>query len=186
MPWHIPNYFPDIVILRAVFTVSSSDLFAMSLLNCEPAAPGATPQSVGNSYTTATGTARDAESAVVSVILRHMKRRPLTRPQWTYNPSTQQLSPQWINSDGSAWLPLSLPLRILDCCLAPANTVSFTQSTALYVGGDSSAFVSRYPSPIILIVSLWPSSSRVVAYVFCRTINLFLSDRAADPPGDLS
>jgi hypothetical protein len=50
---------------------------------------------------------------------------------WTLDASGA-LTPKWINSDNSA----------------PAVDI-FTQSTALYIGGDSGSFTARYPSPVI-------------------------------------
>jgi len=51
---------------------------------------------------------------------------------WSYDDNDDSISLTWINSDGSA-----------------APTKMFTQSTALYIGGDSGSFASRYPSPVI-------------------------------------
>jgi hypothetical protein len=53
---------------------------------------------------------------------------------WTFDPTDNSIVPVWTNTDGSA-----APIQV------------FTQSTALYVGGDSGSFVSRYPSPIITV-----------------------------------
>ncbi|KAG8909703.1 hypothetical protein FRC01_006782, partial [Tulasnella sp. 417] len=83
--------------------------------------PGATPQNVGNSYSSATGTSRTSESEV-----------------WTFNRDTNAITVQWVNTDGSK-----------------PETHLFTQSTALYAGGDPAAFLSRYPSPVVR-VSYWP------------------------------
>ncbi|KAG9048575.1 hypothetical protein FS837_012516 [Tulasnella sp. UAMH 9824] len=79
--------------------------------------PGATPQSVPNSYSAATGTSRTAESEV-----------------WILNRDTNELTMQWLNTDGSK------PTMQL-----------FAQSTALYAGGDQGSFVSRYPSPVTTV-----------------------------------
>jgi hypothetical protein len=53
---------------------------------------------------------------------------------WTYNSATGILSPHWVNTDGSL----------------PAIEY-FTQSTAIYMGGDAAAFNSRFPAPIFRI-----------------------------------
>jgi hypothetical protein len=50
---------------------------------------------------------------------------------WTYNHGTGALTPYWVNPDKS----------IPKLCY-------FAQGTALYVGGDSAAFLAHYPAPI--------------------------------------
>ncbi|KAJ6606475.1 hypothetical protein DFH09DRAFT_1120331 [Mycena vulgaris] len=50
---------------------------------------------------------------------------------WTIDPVTSALTAQWINTDDT-----------------PAPTISFTQSTGIYFGGDPDAFHAKYPSPI--------------------------------------
>ncbi|TFL01102.1 hypothetical protein BDV98DRAFT_530488 [Pterulicium gracile] len=93
--------------------------FHYAYLSASESTPAGSPgQSVGNGYTSATNTARLAQSSV-----------------WFYDANTGDFEPQWINLDGS---------------IAP--TTVFTQSTALYVGGDVGAFVSRYPSPVTKLV----------------------------------
>jgi hypothetical protein len=52
--------------------------------NTDPTPPGATPQTVGNSYTEATGRSRTSESAV-----------------WTVDVNTMTLVPVWTNPDGT-------------------------------------------------------------------------------------
>lgn len=80
--------------------------------------PGATPQSVANSYSDTTKISRTAESEV-----------------WQYNSDTKEITVQWVNSDG----------------VAASQTSIWTQGTALYAGGDSVAFASKYPSPVTLL-----------------------------------
>jgi hypothetical protein len=82
------------------------------------------------------------------------KERSLTLAQWSYNPATQQLTPQWINPDGCAYL-CSVSHRVpLTLYVAAAPSASFTQSTALYFGGDTDAFIHRYPATVIKTVRL--------------------------------
>ncbi|KAJ7085625.1 hypothetical protein C8R43DRAFT_1142509 [Mycena crocata] len=50
---------------------------------------------------------------------------------WAYNSVSKAISVQWTNSDGS------LP-----------TTQIWTQGTAIYLGGDKDAFLTRYPSPV--------------------------------------
>jgi hypothetical protein len=50
---------------------------------------------------------------------------------WTFDGTSGTLTPVWINEDGTT----------------PALQ-TWTQSTALYIGGDQSAFHSRYPAPV--------------------------------------
>ncbi|TFK39516.1 hypothetical protein BDQ12DRAFT_705008 [Crucibulum laeve] len=50
---------------------------------------------------------------------------------WNIDLTTGSITPQWTNTDGSQ----------------PATDL-FSQGTALYAGGDSAAFLSRYPSPL--------------------------------------
>lgn len=75
---------------------------------------GAVPANISNAYTNVTTLVRAAESDV-----------------WTIDLTTGNLSPQWINSNGSA-----------------PTTVLFAQSSALYAGGNSSTFSAQFPSPI--------------------------------------
>ncbi|KAF8895506.1 hypothetical protein BD779DRAFT_1466907 [Infundibulicybe gibba] len=53
---------------------------------------------------------------------------------WSINLSSGSVTAQWINTDSSK-----------------PTTQFWTQSTALYAGSDSAAFVARYPSPITTV-----------------------------------
>ncbi|KAF7333059.1 hypothetical protein MVEN_02412500 [Mycena venus] len=57
---------------------------------------------------------------------------------WTIDIVSGTVFPTWINSGGVA-----------------ATTQLFTQSNALYAGGDADAFRARYPSPVTLITLTW-------------------------------
>ncbi|KAF7333053.1 hypothetical protein MVEN_02411900 [Mycena venus] len=57
---------------------------------------------------------------------------------WTIDMVSGTVFPTWINSGGVA-----------------ATTQLFTQSNALYAGGDADAFGARYPSPVTLITLTW-------------------------------
>jgi len=78
--------------------------------------PGDKPTLIDNSYFI--GAPRTAESAV-----------------WTFEGSSGNLTPHWINEDGNP----------------PNQQEHWTQSTGLYSGGDRAAFVARYPAPAIPI-----------------------------------
>jgi hypothetical protein len=39
--------------------------------------------------------------------------------------------------------------------VAPASIATFTQSTALYIGGDAAKFNARYPAPLISYKLKW-------------------------------
>ncbi|HEY4282779.1 MAG TPA: hypothetical protein VGM62_06895 [Chthoniobacterales bacterium] len=51
---------------------------------------------------------------------------------WNIDVNALTLAPQWINTDSST-----------------PNTVVFVQSNHVYAGGDSAAFMSRFPAPVI-------------------------------------
>lgn len=85
------------------------------LASTDETAPGSPPTNVDNSYNV--GPPRTAESAV-----------------WTFDSATGNLTPVWVNPDGSI----------------PAIEY-FVQSTGIYIGGNADAFHSRYPAPVTLI-----------------------------------
>ncbi|KAG8942460.1 hypothetical protein FRC04_003628 [Tulasnella sp. 424] len=51
---------------------------------------------------------------------------------WSFDGTTNAITVQWVNSDGST-----------------PTTNTWTQSTALYAGGDQGQFYARYPAPVI-------------------------------------
>jgi hypothetical protein len=80
--------------------------------------------------------------------------------QWTFDSSSNAISPQWVNPDSSTLLPSSDVAGYVSCTNANQHrltglptTYNFAQSTALYFGGDPSAFNTRYPAPITNVVS---------------------------------
>ncbi|KAF8343117.1 uncharacterized protein EI90DRAFT_3150097 [Cantharellus anzutake] len=86
------------------------------IANTNPTPASSPPQTVGNSYTLATGLSRTSESAV-----------------WSVDVVALSLAPVWTNPSGTS-----------------ATIQLFAQSTALYAGGDSTQFNSRYPAPLTL------------------------------------
>ncbi|KAJ7664996.1 hypothetical protein B0H17DRAFT_951618 [Mycena rosella] len=85
-------------------------------------AVGSTPSPGGNSFSAATGIPESFESAV-----------------WTYNPATQAITAQWINTDGSA----------------PATHIVYANDSnqVLTLTGDVSAFQGTFGVPHPEVVS---------------------------------
>lgn len=74
--------------------------------------------------------------------------------QWNYDSDTNELIPHWINSDGckSRWSWCKFISLIL-YHPAKASTTCFSQDSALYIGGDIDAYRSRFPTPVVTVVS---------------------------------
>ncbi|KIO29643.1 hypothetical protein M407DRAFT_164484 [Tulasnella calospora MUT 4182] len=86
--------------------ISTGSFHYLYIAGVQPTSPGATPQTVDNSYTRATGKARTAESEV-----------------WTFNRNTNALTLQWVNTDGSK--PTTLLFTQSTALYAGANPDAF-------------------------------------------------------------
>ncbi|EIN06340.1 hypothetical protein PUNSTDRAFT_127647 [Punctularia strigosozonata HHB-11173 SS5] len=121
--------------------IGQSGLSTYTLLGLVQGRDSTTPRIASGSYNYLyiTGTAETAPGSApqtvgnsyttVSGISRYSE-----SAVWSYDSSTGRLVPHWINADG-----------------AEPTTALWTQSSALYAGGDSTAFANRYASPVTVL-----------------------------------
>ncbi|EDR05592.1 uncharacterized protein LACBIDRAFT_302918 [Laccaria bicolor S238N-H82] len=99
-------------------------------------ASGSIASLMDNTYTNATAISRASETDVVrtnwSRVLNALLRNFLPLYQWSIDLNTGLITSQWVNEDGTS----------------VTTTELFSQGTALYAGGNSSAFNEVYSSPI--------------------------------------
>ena len=104
--------------------------------------------------------------------------------QWTIDLTAGNLSTQWINSNGCKPGAHSHIFQALNVSLSAApTTVLFVQSSALYAGGNWSAFSTQFPSPITKYVCPHTRFGGIFDLSFCRPSNSSRRTILSEIPG---